>query len=248
VTSKLWNTFHKREHVRPALERTLADLGLEYLDLYLIHFPVSLKYVDPTVRHPAEWYYEPETSTFVTDNVPIRETWEAMEELVDAGLVKNIGVSNFSAALIQDILKYARIKPAVLQIEHHPYLVQDTLVKYAKSQNIAITGYSSFGAQSYVELTWDKAVQCPSLLHQKIITDIAHAHGKSAAQVLLKWAVQRGIAVIPKSNNYERLLENLDLFGFSLSDQEIHEISALNVDLRFNDPGEYMGIELAIFA
>ena len=106
VTSKLWNTFHRPEHVKPACLRTLKDLGLEYLDLYLIHFPISLKYVDPEVRYPPEWFYDPKANKpcMIEDPVPIIDTWRAMEQLVKEGLVKNIGVSNFNSALLRDLL------------------------------------------------------------------------------------------------------------------------------------------------
>ncbi|KAG9285569.1 hypothetical protein G9A89_006557 [Geosiphon pyriformis] len=248
VVSKLWNTFHSRENVRPALERTLKDLGLDYLDLYLIHFPISLKYVDPAIRYPPGWYYDPAVEKAVQENVTIRETWEAMEELVNAGLVKHIGLSNFCAPLIQDLLKYARIRPDVLEIEHHPYLTQEMLVQYAKSQNIALIGYSSFASQSYVELNWDKAINYPSPLKHNLITEIAQTYKKSPAQILLRWAVQREIAVIPKSNNLDRVIENKEIFDFSLTEEEINRILSLNINVRFNDPGEYMGPNFAIFA
>ncbi|KAJ3052721.1 NAD(P)H-dependent D-xylose reductase (XR) [Rhizophlyctis rosea] len=244
VTSKLWNTNHAKEHVRPAFERTLKDLQCDYLDLYLIHFPISLKYVDPAVRYPPEWYYDGKGPNCTLENITIRETWEAMEELVDSGLVKNIGISNFNAALIQDLLKYARIKPAVLQIEHHPYLVQQDLIDYVQKNDIAVTGYSSFGAQSYIELGVDHAIKCPPLVQHDVITAISKKHNVTPAQVLLRWATQRNIAVIPKSNNPERLASNRDVFSFNLSADEIKSISALENGHRFNDPGFFFDIPI----
>ena len=121
ITSKLWNTFHRKEHVKPALQRTLSDLQLEYLDLYVIHFPVHLKYVDPAVRYPPEWNHTDELG-MVEDNVAYSETWFAMEELVKEGLARSIGVSNIGTALLREVYNYSTIKPAVLQIELHPYL------------------------------------------------------------------------------------------------------------------------------
>ncbi|CAH1762245.1 11008_t:CDS:2 [Entrophospora sp. SA101] len=234
ITSKLWNTFHKKEHVRPALERTLSDLKVKYLDLYLIHFPVSLKYVDPKERYPTGWYYDAENKFCIQENVTIRETWEAMEELVDAGLVRNIGISNFKAALIMDLLKYARVKPSVLQIELHPYLTQEQLVDYVKSQGLAVTAYSSLGALSYKSLGLKND---PQLLKEPILEQIAKRHNKSTAQVALRWAVQRNIGVIPKSNNPTRVVENRKILEFTLTDEEVKEISSLDRKLRFNDPG-----------
>jgi diketogulonate reductase-like aldo/keto reductase len=159
-----------------------------------------------------------------------------MEELVDAGLAKNIGISNFQGSLILDLLRYARIRPSTLQIEHHPYLVQSDLIHLAKSEGIAVTAYSSFGPQSFLELEWKKAFDTPTLFEHKTVTSIAEKHKKTPAQVLLRWATQRGLAVIPKSNNQERLLQNLDVTSFDLEEKEIESISALDRGLRFNNP------------
>ena len=126
VTSKLWNTYHEPQHVRSACKKTLTDLGLEYLDLYLIHFPISLKYVPFEKRYPPEWFYDPDADNPKMEliEVSVQSTWQAMESLVEEGLVKNIGLSNFNCQGIRDVLSYARIKPAVLQVELHPYLQQ----------------------------------------------------------------------------------------------------------------------------
>merc|ERR1719163_988497 len=127
VVSKLWNTFHRPEHVEPAIKRTLSDLGLEYLDLYLIHFPIHLKYVDPEVRYPPEWVHDPnseEKNLQFEESVTYQQTYQAMEELQEKGLTKNIGVSNIQFMMFREIFQYCTIKPAVLQIEMHPYCVQ----------------------------------------------------------------------------------------------------------------------------
>ena len=116
VTSKLWNTYHRKEHVRDACLKTLTDLGLEYLDLYLVHFPIALKFVPFEKRYPAGWIYDPEAlkPTMEEDNVPFHETWAAMEKLVEEGLVRNIGVSNMGTSLLRDLCNYSVIKPSVL--------------------------------------------------------------------------------------------------------------------------------------
>jgi len=246
ITSKVWNTFHKHEHVK-ALAKTQLDFwGLDYFDLFLVHFPISLKYVDPAERYPPEWWIDEAKTKVVTQNTPFNETWKAMEELVDDGVTKNIGVSNMSGSLLFDLHNYARYAPQVLQIEHHPYLTQEPLVKYARDVlGIAITGYSSFGPQSFVELGADKGAQ--SLLQHDVVGKIAKARGRTSAQVLLRWATQRGIAVIPKSNDQGRLVQNLAVTDFDLSQQELAEISSLNRNLRFNDPAD-IDSRLAIFA
>jgi len=145
LTSKLWNTHHAKEHVELAIERTLSDLQLDYLDLYLIHFPIALKYVPIDKRHPAEWFYDPQASSpkMQRAKVPLYQTWQAMESLCDKGLAKQIGVCNYSTALMHDLLNYARIKPAMLQIESHPYLTQEKLLRLCAEHQVPVTAFSN---------------------------------------------------------------------------------------------------------
>ncbi|KAM0790496.1 NAD(P)H-dependent D-xylose reductase (XR) [Microbotryomycetes sp. NB124-2] len=234
ITTKLWNTFHKAEHVATNARRQLRDWQLEYFDLYEIHFPISLKYVDPAERYPPGWT-NPAGETEI-ENTPIQETWQAMEKLVDEGLVKHIGISNFTATLIMDLLRYARIKPAVLQVEMHPYHVQQELINFCKSFDIAVTAFSSFGPQSWIELDHPKVKLCTNLFEKDVVVDIAKKHDRTPAQVLLRWATQRGIAVIPKSNNVSRLSQNLEAENFDLAEDEIAAITRLDQGLRFNNP------------
>lgn len=237
VTSKLWNTFHRPEHVRAACERSLKDLGLDCLDLYLIHFPIALKYVDFSERYPPEWIHDPEAEKprMEPDLVPIAETWGAMEDLVEAGLVKEIGVCNFNTGLLHDLIASARRKPALLQIESHPYLTQERLIRLARQYEMAVTAFSPLGSLSYLELGMAEAQEC--LLDEPVICAAANRLQRSSAQILLRWGLQRGTAVIPKSSQLKRLRENIDVFDFSLSDAEMSAISALNRNRRFNDPG-----------
>ena len=239
VTSKLWNTFHAPEHVEEACRKSLADLQLDYLDLYLVHFPIALEYVPIEKRYPPEWLHDPDADNPVMKraSVPLHETWAAVEALVEKGLVKNIGVCNYNSALLHDLMSYARIKPAMLQIEAHPYLTQERLIRLAGDYGIDVTAFSPLGAQSYFEL--DMAAQGESLLGAAPVMVAAHAHGKTPAQVLLRWGMQRGTAIIPKTTKPERMSENLAIDDFELSQVEMAAISALNLNRRFNDPGTF---------
>ena len=239
VTSKLWNTFHREEYVAAACRKSLDDLGLDYFDLYLVHFPIALKYVDFADRYPPEWLFDPsaEAPTMQRDLVPLSETWSAMERLVDDGLARHIGVCNYNTGLLHDLMSYARIKPAMLQIESHPYLTQESLIRTAQEYGMAVTAFSPLGASSYLEL--DMASQEETVLTERVVAEIAERHDVSAAQVVLRWGLQRGTSVIPKTTKPERLSENLALAGFELSQDEMAAISGLNKNRRFNDPGVF---------
>jgi D-xylose reductase len=239
ITSKLWNTYHAAEHVRPAVERSLADLRLEYLDLYLIHFPLAMRFVPFEVRYPPGWFYDPKAAhpQVQLARVPIAETWRAMEQLVRDGLVRNIGVCNFGTSLLRDLLNYAEIAPAVLQVELHPFLAQEKLLRFCHEHSIVVTAFSPLGAPSYVALGMATAEE--SALEQAVVREIAKRHGKTPAQILLRWGVQRGTAVIPKTTRSDRLRENLDIFGFEPAVEEMKQINALDRGRRFNDPGVF---------
>jgi D-xylose reductase len=236
VTSKLWNTYHNPDHVQVACEKSLADLGVEYLDLYLIHFPISLKYVDFETRYPPEWFFDPESEnpTMEISPVPLMDTWRAMEALVEKGLVKQIGICNYNSALLHDLFSYAKIKPAMLQVESHPYLTQERLLRLANEYDMAVTAFSPLGALSYLAL--DMASTSESVLEQAVVKAAAQRVNRTPAQVVLRWGVQRGTAIIPKTSKVTRLIENLALFDFELNSTEMAAVSELNSDRRFNDP------------
>lgn len=239
VTSKLWNTYHRREHVEAACRKSLEDLGLDYFDLYLVHFPIALSYVDFNDRYPPEWIFDPEAENpgMRLDAVPLSETWGAMEKLVEVGLCRQIGICNYSTSLVHDLMSYARIKPAMLQVESHPYHTQEALLRTAQQYGIAVTAFSPLGALSYVSL--DMATANDSVLTAPVVVAAAQRIGATAAQVVLRWGIQRGTAVIPKTSNPQRLVENLHLSELSLNEDEMAAISALNQNRRFNDPGHF---------
>ena len=239
TTSKLWNTFHHPDHVEAACRKSLSDLGLEYLDLYLIHFPIALEYVDFETRYPPEWLFDPDAAQpeMRLASVPLHETWAAMEKLVEKGLVRQIGVCNYNSALIHDLMAYAQIRPSMLQIEAHPYLTQEKLIRLAKQYDMAVTAFSPLASSSYVEI--GMAEESDSVLADQEVQEIAEAHEKTPAQVVLRWGTQRGTAIIPKSTDPGHMRENLDIADFSLTEGQMNRISALNADRRFNDPGVF---------
>lgn len=166
--------------------------GLGYIDLFLMHFPVALEYVDPEKKRYPGWWME--DGTVKPAKVSIRETWEQLEAAVDQGITKSIGVSNFQAQLLYDVITYAKHPLSSLQIEHHPYLVQEELIKMAQSQNIAVTAYSSFGPQSFLELPpafRQRTNDVGLLFDAEPVKIIASKHNRTPAQVLLRWATQR---------------------------------------------------------
>lgn len=247
ITSKLWNTYHHPDHVVMAMDQTLHDLGVDYLDLYLIHFPIALEFVPFETRYPPEWLFDPseEMPVMKPAKVPLSDTWKAMETLVDSGLTKHIGVCNYGVSLLRDLLNYARIPPAVLQVESHPYLTQEKLMRFCAEEDIAVTAFSPLGALSYLEL--DMAQANESVLVQPAVAGIAARLGKTPAQVILRWGVQRGNAIIPKTTKPERLIENASLFDFELSADDMAAINALNKNQRFNDPGVFAELAFNTF-
>ncbi len=239
ITSKLWNTYHDPAHVELALQKTLSDLRLDYLDLYLIHFPIALAYVPFEQRYPPEWFYNPEAPqpSMKPAKVPLHKTWQAMESLLKKGLVKNIGACNYNSGLLHDLMNYADIQPTMLQIESHPFLTQEPLIRLCRHYHIDVTAFSPLGALSYLEL--DMAKVHESALGQPCVIAAATRLNKTPAQIILRWGVQRGTAIIPKTIKPQRMSENLALFDFKLTTEEMASISSLNRNRRFNDPGVF---------
>ncbi|KAF8995030.1 Aldo/keto reductase [Cyathus striatus] len=243
ITSKLWNTFHAPQNVKASIKHQLALWGLDYLDLFLVHFPIALANVPIDHKFPPGWFGD--DGKVHLEDTPLHETWKVMEELVDQGLVKNIGLSNCNGSILLDVLRYARIKPQVLQIERHPYLSQEPLIKLTEALGIAMIAYSSLGPQGYIEISLDHGAQ--SLLAVPSVVFIASKHNRTPAQVLLRWSTQRNIAVIPKSDTVPMLTENLKSTEFDLDKKDLEAIGSLNVNIRMNNPVE-IDPRLGIFA
>uniref|UniRef100_A0A182N3U5 NADP-dependent oxidoreductase domain-containing protein n=1 Tax=Anopheles dirus TaxID=7168 RepID=A0A182N3U5_9DIPT len=217
VTSKLWNTYHLPDLVRGALQVTLRNLNLKYLDLYLIHWPVA--YREGDVLFPLR----PDGKRVHFSDVDYVDTWPAMERLVDAGLVRNIGLSNFNVQQVQRVLNVARIAPATNQIECHPYLQQAALSEYCRGQGVTVTAYSPLGSPARPWVKQDD----PVLMDDPVVRKLAKKHSKSAAQILIRYQIQLGHLVIPKSVSKERIASNADVFGFELDAEDLAQLGGL---------------------
>lgn len=215
ITSKLWCSDHDVEIVPRACENTLKDLQLDYLDLYLIHFPVCWKHTGITT---------PSWGKSELGDTPLIDTWRAMEGLSEKGLCKSIGVSNYPMLLMHDLTTQAKIQPACNQIEAHAYYQRPSLVNYCLSRNICVTAHTPIGGGTLNAESW----RSPIPLNDPLINKIADAHKKSAAQVLLRLLLQKGIVVLPKSSKPHRMAENINILDFSITDDEMKEIEGLD--------------------
>jgi alcohol dehydrogenase (NADP+) len=225
ITSKLWNDAHAPADVLPALRKTLADLRLEYLDLYLMHWPIALRagVFVPRIASDA----------IPLGELPLAETWAAMEPAVARGLVRHLGVSNFSAVKLQALHAGALVKPEVNQVELHPYLQQSALLAACAALGVHVTAYSPLGSADRPSVL--KAADEPVLLQDPTIAAIAAEHGATAAQVLIAWAVRRGTSVIPKSVDPRRMQENLAAAELTLIDEDMRRIAGLERRRRYLD-------------
>ncbi|XP_073423566.1 prostaglandin-E(2) 9-reductase-like [Dendrobates tinctorius] len=226
-TTKLWSTYQSPELVRPALEKSLKNLGLNYLDLFLIHTPVELKPGDDLL--PTD-----ENGKVIYHNTDIRDTWKAMEDCKQSGLVRSIGVSNFNHKQLELILNMPglRYKPVCNQVECHIYMNQSKLLEFCKSHNIVLVAFGVLGSTR--DVNWIDQT-APFLLEDPVLNAIAKKHGRTPAQVAMRHLLQRGIVVLAKSFNPERIKQNLEVFKFQLSEEEMKPLNELNQNRRYVD-------------
>jgi alcohol dehydrogenase (NADP+) len=223
LTSKLWNNAHAPENVQLSLEKTLSDLQIESIDLYLIHWPVVLR--------EEVLFHESAIDLIALDTLPISKTWQTLEAMVDKGLCRHIGVSNFSIVKLRKLLETARLMPEMNQIELHPYLQQPTMLEFCSSNSIHITAYAPLGSADRPSRL--KVEGEPVLLENPTISRIAEHHNVTPAQVLISWAIHRQTVVIPKSVNSERLRQNLNAGEVSLTQEDMQEIAGLDRNRRY---------------
>ncbi|XP_076914171.1 D-galacturonate reductase-like [Bidens hawaiensis] len=211
ITTKLWCSSVDRHLVVPAIKQSLKNLGLEYVDLYLIHWPVKVIQDEFEGPVPSECIAA----------IDMKAVWEGMEECQTLGLTKSIGVSNFSSKRIEQILSFAKIPPAVNQIEMNPCWQQKRITEFCKANNILVTAYSPLGAVGNTAWGHNHVMECD------VLQDIAKSKGKTVAQISLRWLYEQGVSIAVKSFNIERMKQNLDIFEWSLTEGELNKIARI---------------------
>ncbi|XP_075148228.1 aldo-keto reductase family 1 member A1-like [Haematobia irritans] len=239
ITTKLPPPANIPECVEPTLRNSLADLQLDYVDMFLIHVPFGVHLENGEFKRNENGEIVINTST---DHIAV---WKKMEEICEKGLTKSIGVSNFNQRQVERLLNNCKIRPANLQIEHHVYLQQRQLIDFCKKEGIIVTAYSPLGSKGISNLNKSAGVEreLPDLMEIPEVKEIAKAHGKTPAQVLLRWIIDSGLSAIPKSTNAERLKQNLNIFDFKLSPVEIERMNALDANIRVCDFKFFPGVE-----
>ncbi|KAI9929418.1 hypothetical protein MW887_000888 [Aspergillus wentii] len=233
VTSKLWNNKHHPNDVAQALQLSLDDLGLEYLDLFLMHWPSAFKPGDDPFPQDKDGKIIPADIDYVA-------TYKAMEPLVKSGKAKAIGISNFARKEVERLLENCSIVPAVHQYENHPWLQQESFADFHRQKGIIVTQYSPLGNENEIYGTKDKYGR---LVEDTVLVEIGKKYGKTSAQVALAWGIAHGRAVIPKSKTPQRIAENLQS-DFKLEAADLNKINSIDKKRRFNDSSADFGYEL----
>ncbi|CAI0375047.1 unnamed protein product [Linum tenue] len=232
---QLWNSDHG--HVLEACKDSLKKLQLDYLDLYLVHFPVATKHTGVGTTSSA---VDDEGVLEIDTTISLEATWHDMEDLVSKGLARSIGISNYDIFLTRDCLAYSKIKPAVNQIETHPYFQRESLVKFCKKHGVSVTAHTPLGG-SAANTEWFGSVSC---LDDDVLKGLAAKYKKTPAQIALRWGIQRDTVVIPKSSKVERLKENFEVSDFELTKEDMELIKGMDRKYRTNQPANFWGVDL----
>lgn len=227
MTSKLWNSAHRQAEAGEQIRESISNLGVEYLDLYLVHWPVA---------------FVPGTRTELDKEISITDTWRTLEGLVRANLTRHIGISNFAQKEVEAILDVCEICPYAHEYETHPYLQQQDFLDYHVEKGIEVIAYSPLGNTNPTYSR--KHGNLDPLLKDAFWTDIAAKKGVTPAQAILAWGIQRGTIVIPKSTSDGHLLQNLEALDIVFTDEELEEISKQDKKARFNNPSKFWGVKL----
>ncbi|KAH7134283.1 alcohol dehydrogenase [Dactylonectria macrodidyma] len=242
ITTKLWCNAHHPEDVEPALDDSLRNLGVDYVDLYLMHYPCSFK------RGPELLPFDTD-GKMITERTHFVDTWKAMEKLLSTGKTRAIGVSNFSKIELEKILDHGTVIPAVHQTELHPYLQQKEFVDWHAEKGIKIVQFSPCGNLNnfYRDVSWAKdTAQMTRLIDHPVLTGIARKHGKSPIQIALAWGVVNGRCVIPKSTIEWQIQENAAADSILLDEEDLRQIATMDQKARFNDPSVDFGYKLYV--
>jgi len=222
IVGKLWGTDHHPDDVEKACRKSLSDLKIDYLDAYLIHWPTAF------VKDGEEmWPKDGEGNFRLAEEIELTDTWKAMEKLVDKGLCKSIGLSNFNSKQMTEIMAKCSMKPAILHAECNVRFNNEGLRRFCHKHGITLIGFSPFGSP---DLPWGEKM--PHILVDPVLKAIAQKHKRSTANVALRWLLQRGVPSIPKSVIESELLDNLKVYDFELSGDEMEIIDQLNKNLR----------------
>ncbi|OAL34591.1 hypothetical protein AYO20_06221 [Fonsecaea nubica] len=236
VTTKLWNTDHHPDDVEVSLDASLKDLGVDYVDLYLLHWPVAFQ------RGGQSPFPVDDKGKIIHENIDYVDTYKALEKLFVTGKTKAIGISNFSRAELDRLLEKTDVVPAVHQMELHPWLQQTSFHEFNTSKGINVTQYSSLGNQNEI-YSLGMTTPTPRLIEDPTLVEVGKKYGKTAAQVALAWGIAHGRSVLVKSKTPLRIEENLQ-GDFALDAEDVAKLDKIDKKLRFGDPSNVFGCNL----
>lgn len=229
IVTKLWITYTRPDRVLKCLEKSLKKLGLSYVDLYLLHWPLGLEQQDGTP------FPKDSNGLLIEDkSFDLCQTWKAMEELVTKGVTKSIGISNCNSKQVEQVLAASKIKPLVNEMEVHPYLTNTKLIEFCHSKGLLVTAYSPLGGQKDA-IPGMRPKERKEAIKDPLVKKLADKYKKNAGQILIRFAIERGLLIIVKTSSKERLTQNMEVWDFQLTKEEVKQLEALNCGFRSCD-------------